>query len=217
MYKSLVTVLVLLLCGCASVSAIRTDYAGADAGKVILGIGAATGTSYSNYGLAFRKRTNTPSASNEKPAVGHFIYSQGSIFPSKGISYKSTSETGEVLTQSLPPGEYEIFNFSISSNGNQGQIIFKPKSDFSIPFTVKSGETIYLGNYQANRLTGKNFFGLNVSAGAVFVVTDRLKVESSIAKANGSPSLGAVENATPDPKKIGSPFFVSSQDVVESK
>lgn len=209
MFKRLTTILCLFLVGCATVDRVPTDYTGPDAGRVVLGIGAAAGTSYSSYSLFFRKR-DVPGGA-EKAAQGRFAYFQTNIFFKQVADYQSPAESGVVLVHSLPPGEYEIFNFDVFLNGGTIQNNFGSRTDFSIPFKVRPGLTTYLGNYQANKLTGKNLLGLSIPAGAVFLVTDRLESEMSIAQTKATSALGAGQNATPQPAQIRNPFFVSPQ------
>lgn len=215
MFNRLTIVFALLLAGCATVDHFPTDYAGPDAGKVLLGIGATTGTSYSSYSLLFRKRGS--SANGEKSAVGRFTYFQTNMFYKQVADYQSPTESGVVLVQSLPPGEYEIYNFDIFFNGGTVQNNYGSKVDFSIPFSVKPGQSTYLGNYQANKLTGKNFIGLSLPAGAVFVVTDRLKAELAIAETKTKSQLDTAQNATPQPNQIGNPFFASPQQAGDGR
>ncbi len=215
MFKHLIVVFALLLSGCATVDRIPTDYAGADAGKLILGMGAATGTSYSSYSLLFRKRAS--SSNGEKAAGGRFTYYQTNIFYKQADDYHSSSESGVVLVHSLPPGEYEIYNFDIFYNGGTVQKHFESRVDFSIPFSIRPERATYLGNYQANKLTGKNIFGLPLSAGAVFAVSDRLEAELPIAEAKVKSPLGKAQDATPQPSQIGNPFFASPQQVSDGQ
>ena len=208
MFRRLAIILTALLVGCATVERVPTDYAGPDAGKVVLGIGAATGTSYSSYSLLFRKRS---SPGGEKAAAGRFTYFQTNTVYKQAADYQSSAEDGVVLVHSLPPGEYEIYNFDIHFNGGTVQNHYGSRTEFSIPFSVKPGQATYLGNYQANGLTGKNFVGLSLPAGAVFLVTDRLKSELPIAEVKTKAQLGTAQDATPRPSQIGNPFFVSPQ------
>lgn len=199
---------------CASVDSIPTNYAGADGGKVVVGIGAAPGTSYSSYALQFRKRVNAGAAA--QPATGRFIYFQTNIFSRQTPDYTANGENGVVLVEALPPGDYEIYNFDVFYNGGTVQKNFASKTDVSIPFSVKPGATTYLGNYQANKLTGKNLLGMPLPAGAVFIVSDRLATELPIAQAKAKAALGTPENATPDPDRLGNPFFTSPKAALEA-
>jgi hypothetical protein len=208
MIKSILAVFfAVVLAGCASVDSIPADYAGPDAGKVVISIGAATGTEYSSYSLLFRKQKSTGSA--EKQAVGRFTYFQTNMFYKQAPDFHTNGEAGVVLVQALPPGDYAIYNFDVFNNAGTVQSHYFSKVDISIPFTVRPGQTTYLGNYQANHLSGKNMFGMPLPAGAVFIVSDRLASELPIAQARTKTDFGTPVNATPDPKRLENPFFVS--------
>jgi hypothetical protein len=211
MFKLLAVALVALLAGCATVDFVPTDYAGPDAGKVVLGIGAATGTLNSSYSLKFRKKGL---ATTEKPAIGWFTYMQDNLFHRQEPDYQSPTEMTLVLVKSLPPGEYEIYNFDVTPFGSTN---YSSRYNFSIPFSVKAGQTTYIGNYQANKLTTKNLLGLSEPAGAFFVVSDRMQTELPIAETKSMSKLEPVQDSTPEPGQIGSPFFVSPQQTGDAK
>lgn len=205
LYYSLVATLLLSACG--SIPDVRNEYQGSDAGRVAIGIGASAKTYYSSYSLIFRKVTEKKGDSNR------FIYFQDNIFAAQKRDYDNSKENGIVQSFRLAPGDYEIFNFDIFLNGGTVQKNFSSKKDFSIPFSVRSNETTYLGNYQANMVTGKNFFGFNILAGAVFVVTDREKADIDLVKKRlPNISLGSVTNATPKANAIANPFFVETAE-----
>jgi hypothetical protein len=214
MKQFLSAITLLLLVGCASIERVPTDYAGPDAGTVVIGIGAAAGTSYSSYAMLFRKRYSVQGT--ESPTtIGRLTYFQTNIFYKQQPDYQRESEAGVVLINSLPPGDYEIYNFDVFYNSMAMQRNYSSRAPLSIPFTVRSNETTYLGNYQANRLDGRNLLGLPLPAGAVFVVSNRSKTEMEIAQAKKKGITGSFADATPDVKAIASPFFISPQSLAQ--
>lgn len=208
--RLLAIVLAALVTGCASVAQLPADYAGADAGRVVIGIGAHGGTSYPSYSLLFR--TRDPAVPAAQAGVGRFTYFQTNMFYKQAPDYRSSREEGVVLVRALPPGEYEIYNFNIYFNTGMVEKNFGARVDVAIPFTVKTGVTTYLGNYQANGQTGKNVFGMPLPAGAVFAVSDRLADDLALAQAKAAAPPGAAVNATPDPARLGHPYFVPLRD-----
>lgn len=88
---------------------------------------------------------------------------------------------------------------------------FTSREPFSIPFTVTTGKVTYLGKYQANGLTGKNFVGLPLAAGAVFVVQDRQAKDMDLLRKRRLDLPLEVINAVPNIQNIGSPLFVTSK------
>lgn len=195
----------LTMAGCASQPQI-SDYKGTDAGHVVLGMGAANGTSYSWYRLFFRK-AGVP---REAAAAGAFTFFQTNAFYSRKPDYESADESGVVIVDTLPPGHYEMFNFDVFLNAGMIQNNYSSRVPFSIPFEIKAGAITYLGNYQAHRLTGKNVFGMTIAAGAVFVVTDRQVKELALARGREAPAAAQVLNMTPSVASIGNPFFATS-------
>src|SRR5258705_13706205 len=142
-----------LLSSCAP--AISTRYSGNDAGYAVIGVGAASTTEYSSYTFLFRRAG--------KKDTGRFTYIQHNIFSSQKPDYSNKKESGVVEVATLPPGMYELVNFDIFSNRlGRPQVNYSSRKEFSIPFEIRPGEAVYLGNYQANIIKGRNFFGLPV-------------------------------------------------------
>ncbi len=188
-----------LLYGCA-ISDVRNEYKGSDAGRVVIGIGATSDTKYSSYALMFRKI-----GADEN---NRFIYFQHNSVSAQKRDYDNAKENGVVQSFNMAPGSYEIFNLDIFQNSGTVQKTFKSKVDFSIPFTIQSNQTTYLGNYQAQQLTGENFFGMKIQAGAVFMVSDRLTQDINLVRKR-IPNLviESPKNQTPNIDSINSPFF----------
>ncbi len=191
--------------GCAT---IPTDYAGEDAGKVVIGIGAAKGTGYSHYALLIRDPTKRDAPAGQK-AIASFAFYQNNMWYGQDLDYKNELETGVVLVKSLPPGQYEIYNFDIYLNTGVAESQFSSREDFSVPFTVSPGQTTYLGNFQANGIKGKNMFGMTVPhGGAVFAVSNRAQRELTIARSKDPKvSLDAIAEP-PDAAAFQNVFFV---------
>ena len=149
------------------------------------------------------------SAPDDQPPTGRFRFCPPDLFCRTLFDYDNAREQGVVMIKSLPAGEYEIYNFSVYFNTGTLEKTFSSREDISIPFTVKPGVTAYLGNYQANGLSGKNFIGVSLPAGAVFVVEDRLGGELKLAQSK-EPGVSAETNTfLPDVERLGSPFFIA--------
>lgn len=203
----LILLTVFTLSACVSIPEVRNEYQGADAGRIVIGIGASKNTQYSSYSLIFRKIGDK----NSEPS--RFVYFQESLFSAQKRDYDNAVENGVVQSFRLPPGDYEIFNFNIFLNGGTIQKNFSSRVDFSIPFKVRANETTYLGNYQANTVIGKNLFGLPMPAGAIFIVNNREIEDIELAK-NRLPnaSFGPILNATPTVQSIANPYFVDKSE-----
>lgn len=195
---------VFMLCSCATT--IPTNYTGNDAGYAVIGIGAASGTQYSSYSFLFRRAGAKEAAEKDS---GRLVFFQNNLFYSRPPDYKTADEAGVVEVASLPPGRYEIFNFDVFLNMGTVQNHYRSRKEFSIPFEVRPNETVYLGNYQANGIKGRNFFGLPVAGGAFFVVEDRSQVDLGLAKARvPAVRVENVRNTTPDPKQLDAALLI---------
>jgi hypothetical protein len=198
---------ILLLTQVSSCTArIPTNYTGTDVGYAVIGIGARSSTNYDSYKLQFRlvgeKRT------------GWFRYLPDFPLSLKNIfrhikGYKSADEAGIVEIASLPAGQYELVNFLVA---NYIPLMFyRSHQDFSIPFEIKSGQVVYLGNYQANRIRKTNFHG-PATNGAFFIVEDRFAKDLAIAKKlERSLPIENARDATPDIKQVNNPFLISPE------
>lgn len=202
------TIIAMALNACTAT--IPTNYAGPDAGRVVLGFGAANDTTYSTYTLLFRN-VRSSAESVGAAAKGYFVFCQTNVFCGGKFDYEKPNEVGVVLIASLPAGSYEIYNFDVFYNAGTVQKNFSSKRPFSIPFEVKPGTTAYLGNYQANGISGKNVFGMAVPAGAIFIVEDRTAVDVGIASKKDGSLFRRVESYVPDVRTLASPFFVARQ------
>jgi hypothetical protein len=212
MCRLFVVALVALLGACASIPAIPTDHAGNDAGQAVIGIGAAKGTSFNSYTFFFR-RLDGPAASagpQQRP-FGRLEYRQHGGFVTPKRDYDDGAENGVVLLASLPAGRYELYDFEVFLTTGMFEKSFFSKQDFSIPFEVKPGRAVYLGNYQANRVDGKNRLGLPALAGAVFVVESRMPQDLGLVRKRGGQQalVADVQDVTPSVQALASPFFVT--------
>lgn len=214
MLRLLALPLLLLLASCTTVERLPTDYAGADAGKVVIAIGASRGTTYSFYAFLFRRADGKQPQQTPSP-FGAFTYYQTNVVHGMKPDYVAENEAGVVLVSSLPPGRYEIYNFDIFFNAGMVQNRYSSKVPFSIPFVVESGKVVYLGNYQANRSTGRNLVGMPMPAGAVFAVSDRQAADIAIARRKLSTVPADILDATPEIAKIANPFFVVPGAIAE--
>lgn len=194
----------LLLTACASVGG-RNEYQGPDAGVAALSLGARPTSAYQSFTLLFRKA----GAADAQPA-GRFTYFHSNFFSKQKKDYDTREEQGAVVSVALPPGDYEIYDFEIFLNAGTVQNTYRSRRPFSIPFTVAPGKLTYLGSYQAYDVRGRNFLGLPVPAGAVFVVRDRHESDLRLLNARIPDLPSEIVNATPAAAKLGSPAFVNT-------
>ena len=194
MKRLLIVLLALLTSACAT--KLPIDYKGADAGTVIVGLGA-TDTQFQSWTLLFRRKGDATKA------IGSFYYQKKGFLgtgtkPDYESDDKGIEEHGVVLAASLPPGDYELYGVSEFLNGGTIQITYTSREPLSMPFTVRRGTVAYLGNYQATSFKGRNLIGIPVVAGAFYAVEDRRLADMAIAVQKGLVSGRiTVEDFTP--------------------
>lgn len=205
MQRLLVCVLALFLTGCAS--QLRTDYAGQDAGMVAVGIGTHPRSLYDRFTLLFREAGGTAEKKGEE---GWLSYYRGGFTRPKH-DYENKEEVGVVVMASLPPGKYEVHNFSAYFNAGTGTSTFSSREPFSIPFTVVPGQVTYLGNYEAVDVKGRNFIGMPVMAGVYFVVQDKQERDIEALRKRMPNLPSQTINAVPDVQQLNNPFFLPAR------
>lgn len=169
------------------------EYQGSDAGVLVLSLGAYKGADYSVYRLFFRTR--------DKSKTAQLTYSR-----SARPDYSNDYIAGAVRTYSLEPGEYEFYDFELFFTNGFLTEHFSAKEPFSIPFTIKPTQTIYLGEFRAMPLSGSSLIGLPAHAGAKFQLSDQSARDLPLAKSQNS-LVAIPEIRIPDPTVIASPLF----------
>lgn len=164
--------------------------AAANDGKVVLGLGAYPGTDYQEYMLNFR---SLDGHHNDFTA-----YIQEAAFFTTHRDFDDASENGAVRILSLSPGDWEIYTTSITSYPQT----LTPKTEFSIRFTVKENETVYIGDYRA--LAIKDSGGQE--QGAVYLVSDQSARDVPLAKQKDK-KIGDVTVTIPDVAAANTPLF----------
>jgi hypothetical protein len=180
----------------------NSAYKGADHGYVVLSIEVVKPFAYGMnwaYRLDIRKRDGS-----YRTNAG---YARGVMFGHPfNMDGPDKDKYGAVAVRALSPGEYEIYNYGVSWT-DFADHWFNPKSDFSIPFTVKTGETTYIGNFGAIGLMGRSVIGADVPAGILFVIRDEAARDIAVAKGKVS-DLGPVKSEIADPKALNIPEFI---------
>ena len=80
-------------------------------------------------------------------------------FPEYG--YDSLKHNGSLVSMALPPGDYEVVSWGVTSCGLAGRSCFAP-APFSISFSVKAGSATYIGSYKfLHRLVAFGIMGVD--------------------------------------------------------
>jgi hypothetical protein len=83
-------------------------------------------------------------------------------------------QKGRIFAVEMNPGEYRIAQWEMFvSRGAYAYEYIEPKSPVSLPFTIKPGEFVYLGNWHVEALVGKGFLGFKAVGGAHGEIHDR--------------------------------------------
>lgn len=179
---TLIVVSALLICLPARGRCEGNNYDGADGGYLIYSTGmtgAAGAPFFFRYG-----RTLSPD--------GHVASDwKGRIFPRYKLFARFNTmenpdfageETGQINVRRLPPGHYEVSDFSFA--GSIPSVVIYTYSTgipFSIPFDVRSGEATYIGTFM--RLPSlKTSLQPILGAAGFFVIADRSERDLPIAK-----------------------------------
>ncbi len=192
---------VVILTGCSSLNtaAVRVPDSAKptsdmEAGFVFLSVGAARTANFTHQALVFEAKGQT----------------ETSWFRFAGWSpdFEDQNARGAVFFARLRPGDYELVdvNFYIYSQYITSTWTAKPK--FSIPFTVRRGEAIYLGEFLAYSVFGRNMFGMQVPGGGYFVVSDRFERDSTLLKSKEeAPKDVSIVKAVVDPDSARIPLI----------
>lgn len=115
---------------------------------------------------------------------------------------------GFVSVLKLPPGKYELYNFSVFGGAGFGSVTWSSKQDFSVPFEVQAGKATYIGAYDCTPIFGEGIFGLRALAGMYWILSDQHDRDVPIARGR-EPGLTQtpVDIAVPDPQRLNIPLI----------
>ena len=119
---------------------------------------------FTNYHIFFR--------SKDKKVDGGIHLSADGLLNTE-LDWSDSLWKGIAFRYSLPPGQYEFYNVRFFQNGYPATYTVSSKTDFSVPFELTRGETVYLGEIKCFRLMGQNIFGKAVPSSGYFVFSDK--------------------------------------------
>ncbi|HWD25797.1 MAG TPA: hypothetical protein VG387_01430 [Rhizomicrobium sp.] len=186
-----------LLAASGAAQAVDTGYHGKDAGALVF----AAGTLDRNQEVIFYFR---------KAGQSSWLPSFDGVISYKPdwVAFRTPDftghEDGDVTIDYLEPGDYEVYGY-----GDPGNAL-RIRSTISIPFTIHAGQTVYIGDFAGLGIVGKDFLGIPVKTGAIFVVSDKHERDLAIA-AKRDPQLGPVAMAVPDAARLGDPAIVAAE------
>ncbi|MDH0863347.1 hypothetical protein [Mitsuaria sp. GD03876] len=187
MKRLLVLLLTTLLAACATPYDKLRNYAGADSGTVVASVGMTSANTMNFAIVEFRRKGSAD--------MGLLQFSPKALAAFGGTPTDFTSPAGAaVLVKTrLPPGEYEIFRYMSGADYGTSSVWFNAPENFAIPFTVKTGEVVYLGQY----LVGLNLVGLK-PASSFLQVTNEAPRDLAKLGANEASVRNAAEGIVKD-------------------
>ncbi len=121
--------------------------------------------------------------------------------------YDTGYETGKVQIQHLQPGDYEVYTLAFNGSIVAASLHWYPTKPFSIPFTIKSGQATYIGNFARAPSLGTPL-AAQLDAAGYFVVSDKRERDLEIARKK-LPDLGPVAVSVTDVSQFGTPILMS--------
>jgi len=182
------TAILAMALSCASALAAAAE----GTGQLIVAIGDRPGCT-SGVMLRFRSKDGRHS---------DFIsYSQRNLVRNPREIDDGADGTGSVRVLDLAPGDWEIYEISWANTADPSYLNKYTSPDgFSIPFTVKAGEAVYIGDFQADAPTYTH------ASDVVMYLTNRNARDVAIAK-NREAILPVVTVAVPDVEALHSPII----------
>jgi hypothetical protein len=141
-----------------------------DKGRVVLAISAVPGTHFYDYLLTFH---SADGRHREDIRYGQDNW----LFPSTR-DFDDTKSNGVVKILDLAEGDWALTSYLVVTAG----LTVRPKEDFSVPFTVKAGQTIYIGDYCAHVINGPDPDTGRMKEAVYFVVSDQSARDIPIAQ-----------------------------------
>jgi hypothetical protein len=194
---------VLLSFAVAACQSLPTPYQGADRGYMVASIVAPrSSTTYRRYEFYFRP------VGSELADVKAFKWAKLDVLQQSVGDFETHERIGFVGVASLPPGKYEIFSF-VAWNNSTPSSALSPRGGLSIPFTVKAGDVVYLGEFYSVATWGENIFGIRRPSAPYFVHSNQRERDLSIARGKDPSLPSSARNAITNAEALGTPFVRS--------
>jgi hypothetical protein len=184
----------------------NTLYTGRDAGHLVMAIShAKSGVNLTGVTIHFRK--------TDRSYSGFINYETLRILGfNLAADFEESDHIGAVIHRRLPPGDYEFFFFT------GGPPTFSYLVRFSLPFTIKTGEITYLGDFHLFEIPSEGEGALRGAAGYYVIIEDRNGRDLEIAGNKRFPPTGPVTMAVASAETLNVPLFRSepAPPIVES-
>jgi hypothetical protein len=182
------------------------QYNGEDAGYLVIAMGQMPDTSFMDYAYKYRPLNQ----SGDDGAVGYY---PGNMTVKRVPDFTNIEGSGIVEVLKMQPGTYEFYNIAMVNDNGMSKETYQFRKDFSIPFTIKSGQADYAGHFLAQEIQGRNIFFMPVPAGARFLISDQAPADLKTARTPRDklvmlPLSAAVTDSTPNVHQLNNPLFL---------
>ncbi len=152
------------LAGCATKFDRLQSYNGTDSGYLVASVGKTSDNPMNITRVYFRlKETNDH---------GYFEYAPKTFRTTSPKMFEAPNGESTLSVKRLPPGEYEIYDYSAGSDYGTLEVWFTKPAALAVPFTVRSSETTYLGQLLVGIRYKKVNLG-NQAQGATLELSDQ--------------------------------------------
>jgi hypothetical protein len=183
------------------------QYPGEDAGVLIYSVG----TLHIPMNFAFRyRRVASPSGGAASDWRGSIECRCVGFFRARrsNVDYDGP-ERGYVIVRRLPPGDYEVHDFGFSGSMGRAEVNWSSSRRFAIPFTIRTGEATYIGNFARAPSLGTPL-QRTLGAAGFFVISDRSDRDIAIARQR-EPGLPPVRSSVFDVTTLGHPALLAHE------
>jgi len=131
--------------------------------------------------------------------------------------FNDSQNAGSTFALKLPAGHYVLYNFVLFQSSGMSHTYYSSKTDFAIPFEVHPNHANYIGELKLEGATGRNFFGMKVPAGGIWVISDKQNRDVALLKASmPQMPLDEIISVIPTKKDVFTPLIVLPSEEQES-
>ena len=146
----------------------NTDYGGADAGVLAYSAGSVA----IPMNFTFRYRGLTLSPGSNRIWTGTIGCGCVGVFGARTDFDYTGRENGKVMARRLPPGDYKIYDFGFGGTIGNTITNYSTGQPYAIRFTIRPGETTYIGNFARAPSLGTSLEP-RLGAKGYFIVSDQ--------------------------------------------
>lgn len=132
---------------------------------------------YYNYGIFYRRVGETEVSLIEVTGNRVGYWSWRSNFSD---DFNGADSSGSLFAYTLPAGRYEIFQYFLRYASGPDERILRATKNFSIEFTIQSGEIAYIGEFLVNAVMKKDLIGVPVPVDGIWSLRNQFDRDISL-------------------------------------